>query len=86
MFFNEILFEFNVRETLNFLIELFAKNKKRLRSVKKKQTKNFIVFANAIIKTRYNKVHTRMKLKIKFMMYLRLHQKYIMLSVNNKLV
>ena len=85
MSFNEILFEFNIRETLSFLIELSAKNKERLHFVKKEQTKDFIAFVNAMIKVRYDEAHTRMKLKIEFMIYLRLHQKYIISNVNDKL-
>ena len=35
MFFNEILFNFNIRETLSLLVNLLTKDKKRLRLIKK---------------------------------------------------
>lgn len=53
--------------------------------IKKKQVKDSIVFANAMIKTRYDQTYTCIKLKIEFIMYLKLHQEYTIFEINDKL-
>ena len=83
---NKILYEFNVRDTLELLIELSKKDFNRLRQLKKEQVEEFIAFVNIIIKIYYDKSHMLISLFKESKIYLRLHHNYkISELVNYKL-
>lgn len=64
VFSNQILYEFNVRDFLNLLIKLFNEDRIQVRNIKQIKAEIFIVFVNAMIKTKYDNVHTRIDRKI----------------------
>ena len=66
------------------LVDLTSQNYNRFRQIKRKNVKIVMTFANAVNKTRYNKTHRIMKLTSKSMIYLRLHQNYIISNLFNK--
>ena len=82
---NEILYNFNVRNTLGLLTltKLLSKNFNRFRQFKRKATKDFIVFANIIIKTYYNDSHKNLSVSRGNSIYLHLYYKYKISGVKN---
>ena len=66
------------------LVNLISQNYNRLRQIKQKDAKIVITFINVVNKIRYNKTHRIMKLTSKFMIYLRLHQNYIISNLFNR--
>ena len=83
---NKILYEFNVRDTLELLIELSKKDFNRLRQLKREQVKEFIVFVNIMVKIYYDESYMLISLLKESKTYLRLHHDYkISKLVNYKL-
>ena len=86
MLLNEIFYEFNVRDTLELLIELSKKDFNRLRQLKREQVEEFIVFINIIIKIYYDESYMLISLLKESKTYLRLYYDYkISELVNYKL-
>ena len=83
---NKILYEFNVRDTLELLIELSKKDFNRLRQLKREQVEEFIAFVNIMIKIYYDESHMSISLLKESKTYLRLYHNYkIPELVNHKL-
>ena len=73
---NKILYEFNVRDTLELLIELSKKDFNRLRQLKREQVEEFIAFVNIMIKIYYDESHMSISLLKESKTYLRLYHNY----------
>ncbi len=87
LFLNELFYEFKVRESLNLLThedENSATSLKKKRNILKKKIEKTIVFANAIMKIRYDSIKTSLNLKMKNVVYLRLHKEYTQSELFNK--
>ena len=82
---NELIYDFKINDKLSMLTNLSSKNFDRLRLIKKK-TKVVMTFVNVISKTRYDAHHKTIVfvIQVDFLVYLRLHQKYIISSLINK--
>ena len=80
---NEILYGFNVRDSLGLLSELPPEDFSRLRQLKREQAEDSLAFANIMAKAYYDKSHKPLKLSKGSMVYLRLHQGYKIPSVGN---
>lgn len=59
---NEILYNFNIRNTFEFLIKLLSQYYIRLRQFKRNQIEIFLIFINIIIKFCYNKLYNFFKI------------------------
>ena len=82
---NELVYDFQVRDTLKLLADLSVENLNRLRLIKREKANDVIVFANAIVKTRYNSIYKIVKLREESLVYLRLHHNYSISNINLKL-
>ena len=62
------------------------KNFSRLRFIKREKTKIVIIFVNVLNKVKYNFYYKVIiyVIETKFIIYLRLHQKYTILNLTNK--
>ena len=82
---NKILYNFNVRDTLELLTlaELLSKDFSRLRQLKREVTENSIVFANIIAKAYYDDSHKNLSVSRESSIYLRLHYEYKISKVKN---
>ena len=82
---NEILYNFNVRNTLRLLIliELLSKDFNRLRQLKRKAIKDSIAFANIITKTYYNNSYKNLNVSRENSIYLRLYYEYKISKMKN---
>ena len=68
------------------LINLSSKNYNRLRQLKRENAKSVMTFANALNKVKYNVVHKKINIRIENLVYLHLHQDYIISKlINHKL-
>jgi hypothetical protein len=87
LFFNELFYEFKVRESLNLLThenENSTTSLKEKRNILRKKVEEAIVFANAIMKIRYDSIKTSLDLKVKNVLYLRLYKEYIQSELFNR--
>ena len=68
------------------LIDLLSKNFSRLRLIKREKTKTIITFVNVLNKIKYDFYYRIINtiIETKFIIYLRLHQKYIIFDFVNK--
>ena len=83
---NELLYNFNVRNTFKLLTKLSQKDFFRLRQIKREQAEDIIIFVNTLTKAYYNKSHIALKLTRDNITYLRLYHEYeISDLVNQKL-
>ena len=64
--FNEICYDFRVRNNLNLITNMSFENWFKLRLQYKKNAKKAIAWTNMIVKTYYNKKHKFINLKKKF--------------------
>ena len=80
---NELIYEFKINDTLNILTDLSFENYNQLRQIKRDDVEVAMIFVNALSKTRYDKVHRAMKLKIDDKVYLRLHHDYTIFDLSN---
>ena len=82
---NEILYNFNIRDTLRLLTlaKLLSKDFSCLRQLKREATKNSIVFANIIIKTYYDNSYKDLSVSRESSIYLRLHHEYKISRIKN---
>ena len=86
MSFNELLYDFNVRNTLEFLTKFLQKDFSRLRQMKWEQVENVIIFVNILIKIYYDKSYIALRLARDSIIYLRLYHEYgISDLINRKL-
>jgi hypothetical protein len=85
---NELLYEFKVRESLDLLAHENDENSttalKEKRNILKKKVEEAIVFANAIMKIRYDSIKISLNLKVKDVVYLKLHKEYIQSEMINR--
>ena len=82
--FNELFYDFNVRDILKLLIKFSRKDFFRLRQMKREQIEDVIVFVNTLIKAYYNKSHIALRLTCDNIIYLRLHHEYEISSLVNR--
>ena len=84
--FNELTYEFKMRDIIKMLANLFSKNFNRLRFIKREKAKIAITFVNALNKVKYDLYYKIITFVIetKFMIYLQLHQKYTISNLTNK--
>lgn len=80
---NEILYGFNVRDTLGLLTELPKKHFSRLRQLKRDQAEESLAFANVMAKAYYNKSHKPLTVPKGSSVYLRLHNGYEIPDIRN---
>ena len=73
---NEIIYGFNVRDTLSMLADLPAEDFTKLRQLKRDRAEESIAFANAFAKTRYDSKHQAVTLSVGDYAYLRLGEGY----------
>ena len=68
------------------LIDFSSKNYDKLRQIKREDVEVVMIFVNVVNKKRYDNKHKTLNdsLKLEFMMYLRLHQNYIIVDLSNK--
>ena len=84
MLLNEILYGFNVRDTLGLLtLELSSEDFSRLRQLKREAIEDSIVFANIMIKAYYDGFHKNLSVSRESSVYLRLYHEYKILGVEN---
>ena len=84
--FNELVYDFKINDSLDMLVDLFSQNYQRLRQIKRKNAEIVMTFVNVVNKVRYDQNH-RIIINIiqpRFMIYLKLHQKYIIFDLTNK--
>ena len=83
---NELAYDFKINDSLGMLADLFSQNYQRLRQIKRKNAETVMTFANVVSKTRYDQNHRAITnaIKPRFMIYLRLHQEYIIPDLANK--
>ena len=80
---NEILYGFNVRDTLAMLSDLPAEDFTKLRQLKRDQAEESIAFANAFTKARYDSKHQAVTLAKGDSAYLRLGEGYDIPGLTN---
>lgn len=80
---NEILYGFNVRDTLSMLSDLPAEDFTKLRQLKRDQAEESIAFANAFTKARYDNKHQPVALAVGDRAYLRLGDGYNIPGLTN---
>ena len=80
---NEILYGFNVRDTLGLLAELPPEDFSQLRQMKREQAEESIAFANIMAKAYYDSHHKPLNVSTGSMVFLRLHQGYKIPGVGN---
>ena len=82
--FNELVYNFNIRNILKLLTNLSAKilNLNYLRFIKPKKINDVIIFINVIIKNRYDNIYIIIKFEINI--YLKLHYNYLIFEINFK--
>lgn len=80
---NEILYGFNVRDTLSMLSDLPAEDFTKLRQLKRDQAEESIAFANAFTKARYDNKHQPVALAVGDRAYLRLGDDYNIPGLTN---
>ena len=80
---NEILYGFNVRDTLGMLTELPPEQFSKLRQLKRDQAEDSLAFSNATAKAYYDKSHTSIDLKTGDLAFLRLHDGYSIPGLEN---
>ena len=74
-----------MRDILDILLDLSSKNLNKLRLIKREEANNIIIFANTIIKTRYNSIYRILNLREGLIVYLRLYYRYLIFKINLKL-
>lgn len=79
---NEILYEFNVRDTLD-LLSLFELLQKDFNRLRREQTEDIIAFANIMVKTYYDSSYKSLSVLKESSIFLRLHHKYKISGVIN---
>ena len=94
IFFNEILYDFKILKTIDFLNndltkaraddENFAIIIKKKRFRLRKKIEKSIFFAQIMTKLRYDSKHNSLKLKKKNKVFIRLHKEYIQSNLKNK--
>ena len=84
--FNELIYDFKVNDNVDLLTNLSSKNYNRLRLIKREKTQIVMIFVNVMNKARYDLHHKTITsmIEVEFMIYLRLHQKYIISKLINK--
>ena len=82
---NQILYGFNVRDSLGLLTELPIEDRNRVRDIKRAEAEDSVAFANAMAKARYDDTHTRINIQSGSRVFLRLHNGYSIPGVNGKL-
>lgn len=80
---NEILYGFNVRDTLGMLAELPQEDFSRLRQMKREQAEDCIAFANVMAKAYYDNAHKALDVSKGSMVFLRLHHGYKIPGLSN---
>ena len=80
---NEVLYGFNVRDTLGLLTELPQEDFSRLRQLKREQAEDSIAFANIMAKAYYDESHKPISLPTGSKAYLRLHHGYKIPGLTN---
>lgn len=82
---NEILYGFNVRDTLGMLshADLPPEDFSRLRQMKREQAEDALAFANILAKSYYDSSHKPINIPKGSMMYLRLHHGYKIPGLTN---
>lgn len=80
---NELAYDFKINDIINMLTNLLSKNYNRLRLIKCEEVEFAMIFANALIKSRYDSVYQALRISINNKMYLKLHQKYIIFDFAN---
>ena len=81
---NELLYGFRVNDNLSLLEDLPAEDYDRLRAIKRDAADEAIAFANAVLKTRYDKKHIALYLKEGSYVYLKLHYGYKIPGLTNR--
>lgn len=81
---NEVLYGFNVRDTLGMLSQLPEADLTRLRQLKRDQAEESIAFANAFAKLQYDSKHKPLSLSKGDNAYLRLNHGYEIAGVSNR--
>ena len=61
---NKLLYSFKVRNTLNIILDLPLEAYNKLRTIKREEANNTIVFTNIIAKKRYNSKYKPLHLDI----------------------
>ena len=80
---NEILYGFNVRDTLGLLTELPPEQYSRLRQLKRDQAEDSLAFSNAMAKAYYDQKHQPLDLASGSLAFLRLHDGYSIPGLEN---
>jgi hypothetical protein len=83
---NELVYGFKVRDGLDLLVnsDVDVQDLDRLRMVKRIEADDAMAFANIAIKSRYDKLHKRLRLKAGSQVFLRLHHGYKIPGVHHK--
>ncbi len=81
---NEVLYGFNVRDSLGLLSELPPEDFSRLRQLKRDQAEESLAFANVMAKAYFDKSHKPLKLAKGSKAYLRLHHGYEIPGIGNR--
>ncbi len=94
LFSHEIIYEFKILKFLNLLNDVKrAKNArddnsftilKKERIILRKEIEEVIIFANAIMKIRYDSTRTTLNLNKEDLVYLRLHKEYNQSNISNE--
>ena len=80
---NELAYDFKVNDTIDMLFDLLSKDYSRLRLIKREEIESIMIFVNVLSKTRYDRAHRVVIIKLKDKVYLRLHQGYIISNLSN---
>ena len=82
--FNEICYDFRVKNNLNLITDMSFENWFKLRLQYKKDAKKAIAWANMMTKTYYDKKHQLINLKKKSQIYFKFYHEYIIFKLKNK--
>ena len=83
---NEILYDQTVKDTVDLLhtLDLSFKNYMWLRQMKRDEVDSIMIFANVVMKVRYDKSHKLITIKLDNNVYLWLHHEYEISDVENR--